>query len=61
MLTINKNDGQEDERELIPNIDIDLVPGGGIRLAPIIRQLMDVGFNVRESQISFKKLDENAF
>ena len=38
-----------------------MTPGYGIRIAPVIRQLMELGFIIRDSQVSFKKLDENAF
>jgi hypothetical protein len=47
MLTITRGGTQEEERELIPNIDVEMAPGG-IRLAPVIRQLIDNGFNIRD-------------
>ena len=56
VLTNNKGDGLEDERDLIPGVEVEMTSGSGIRISPVVRYLMDLGFIIPERQISFKKL-----
>ena len=57
-----ENGAQDEEKDLIRDVDVierDL--SNHIKLAPIINRLIDMGFPIKDTIVSFKSINDNAF
>ena len=60
-MKINDHGIQEEEKELIRNVEVERDINNNFRLAPIVRQLQEMGMVTKDCSILYKSAAENAF
>ncbi len=60
-MKINEHGIPEEEKELIRNVEIERDINQNFRLAPIIRQIQEMGIPTKDCCILYRSAQENAF